>query len=275
MRAMRGVLLVALLAGTLARAQDRPNVVVILTDDLGYGDVSAYGATALKTPNIDRLAREGLRFTDAHAAAATCTPSRYALLTGEYAFRRPGTNVLPGDAGLVIDVAKTTMASMLRTAGYATAVIGKWHLGLGPEGGPDWNGEIAPGPGEIGFDYAFIMPATGDRVPTVYVENRRVVNLDPADPIRVSYDARVGNGPTGKDNPGLLSMHPSHGHDQTIVNGIGRIGYMAGGSRALWKDEDMAQVFSSKATAFIEQRVRRDRNKPFFLYFATHDPHVP
>ena len=260
-----------LLLCSAAWAQERPNIVLIYVDDLGYGDASAYGAKRLKTPHLDRLAREGLRFTDGHAPAATCTPSRYALLTGEYAFRKKGTNVLPGDASLVIEPGRETIASMLRRGGYATGVVGKWHLGLGPQGGPDWNGEVTPGPNEIGFDYSFIMAATGDRVPTVYVEDRRVVGLDPADPIRVRYDAPIGDWPTGKGRPDLLKMHPSHGHDMTIVNGVSRIGYMTGGRAALWKDEDMADVFTRKAVSFIE----KNRARPFFLYFATHDPHVP
>ena len=254
-----------------ASAQDRPNIVLIMTDDLGYGDVSAYGATAIQTPNVDRLAKEGLRFTDAHSSAATCTPSRYALITGEYAWRKPGTGVLPGNAALIIEPGRMTLPSVLKRGGYATGVVGKWHLGLGPQGGPDWNAEITPGPNDVGFDYSFVMAATGDRVPTIYIENRRAVRADTADPISVSYSKPIGDWPTGKDHPELLKMHPSHGHDQTIVNGISRIGYMTGGKAALWKDEDMADVFTSKAVSFIDSH----KDQPFFLYFATHDPHVP
>jgi arylsulfatase A-like enzyme len=130
---------------------------------------------------------------------------------------------------------------------------------------------IRPGPLEIGFDYGFILPATGDRVPCVYVENHRVVGLDPNDPIAVSFGSPVGNEPTGKDHPELLTLHPSHGHNQTIVNGISRIGYMRGGQSARWKDEDIADVLTRKAVAFVEQHASR----PFFLYFATHEIHVP
>ena len=262
------------LAGLPLAAQARrgrpANMVLIYADDLGYGDVSCYGARRIRTPHIDRLAREGLRFTHAHSPSATCTPSRYALLTGEYAWRRPGTGVLPGDARLIIEPGRPTLPAMLRAQGYATGVVGKWHLGLGA-GELDWNGEIRPGPLEIGFDYAFLIPATGDRVPCVYVENHRVVNLDPADPIRVSYTTPFPGEPLGRTHPELLRMHPSHGHDMAIVNGISRIGYMTGGKKALWVDEEMADVITGKAVEFIE----RNRSRPFFLYFATHDIHVP
>ena len=264
--------LFSLAAGLNLRAAALPNIVFIYADDLGYGDVGCYGATKVKTPNIDRLGQEGLRFTDAHCASATCTPSRYGLLTGEYPWRKAGTGVLPGDAALIIEPGRTTLPSVLQKAGYTTAVVGKWHLGLGPgPGKTDWNAEIKPGPLEIGFDYGFLMPATGDRVPCIYVENHRVVGLDPKDPIRVSFAQPLKEEPTGRDRPDLLKMHPSHGHDMTIVNGISRIGCMTGGKSARWKDEDMADDFTQKAVQFIE----RNQGKPFFLYFATHDIHVP
>ncbi len=254
-----------------AQRSDRPNVVIVYADDLGYGDVSSYGATRVRTPSIDSVAAQGLRFTHAHSTSATCTPSRYGMLTGEYPWRRQGTGVLPGDAALIIEPGRTTLASILRKGGYATGVVGKWHLGLGPAGGPDWNGAIAPGPLQIGFDYAFLMPATGDRVPTVYVRNDRVVGLDPRDPIAVSFKGPIGSDPTGKERPDLLRVHPSHGHDQTIVNGVSRIGFMSGGRAARWKDEDMADVFAGDAVKFIETH----KDRPFFLFFSTHDIHVP
>ncbi|MGV3503560.1 MAG: sulfatase family protein [Adhaeribacter sp.] len=253
------------------QAQQKPNVVIIYADDLGYGDLGSYGATQVKTPNLDKLASQGLRFTRAYATSATCTPSRFSMLTGKYAWRKQGTGIAPGDAALIIPTHMATLPGMLQQAGYQTAVVGKWHLGLGPAGGPDWNGEIKPGPLEIGFDYCFMMPATGDRVPCVYMENRRIVDLDPADPIRVSYKDKIGSEPTGKENPELLKMKPSHGHDQTIVNGVSRIGYMTGGTKARWIDEDMADVLTNRAIAFIE----KNKKGPFFLYFATHDIHVP
>ncbi len=251
-------------------AETRPNILLIYADDVGYGDVGCYGAKRVKTPHIDRLAKAGVRFTDAHSSSATCTPSRYSMLTGEYAWRKKGTGVLPGDARLIIDTQRPTIATMLKQAGYRTGVVGKWHLGLGT-GNVDWNTEIKPGPLEIGFDSAFLMPATGDRVPCVYVKDRRVLNLDPKDPIRVDYTKPIGNEPTGRKNPELLRMHPSHGHDMAIVNGVSRIGYMTGGKSALWNDETMAATFVDAAIQFIDQSAKQ----PFFLYFATHDIHVP
>lgn len=265
-----------LFAGMAASGQEaksrKPNIVLIYTDDLGYGDVSSYGTSAIPTPNIDRLAKAGVRFTNAHATSATCTPSRFSLLTGKYAWRKEGTGIAPGDATLLIPVSTTTLPGLLQKAGYNTGVIGKWHLGLGDGKGADWNGKISPGPLEIGFDYSFLIPATGDRVPCVFVENHHVVNLDKNDPITVSYTAPLDpNAPTGKKNPELLKLHPSHGHDMTIVNGISRIGYMTGGQSALWRDEDFADVLVQKANAYITAQ----KAAPFFLYFSTHDIHVP
>ncbi|MGE0104161.1 MAG: sulfatase-like hydrolase/transferase [Blastocatellales bacterium] len=266
------VALSALLTQQEVVAQSRPNIVLIYADDIGYGDLGAYGATAVKTPNVDRLAKRGRLFTSGYASSATCTPSRYSMLTGQYAFRKRGTGVLPGDAAMIIESGRMTMASIMRQAGYSTGVVGKWHLGLGETGKTiDWNGEIKPGPLEIGFDYSFIMAATGDRVPTVYVENHRVVGLDPNDPIKVDYKQPFPGQKTGVTHRNELKMDWSHGHNNSIVNGIGRIGFMIGGNSALWVDEDMADVFTRKAVSFIEER----KDKPFFLYFATHDIHVP
>ncbi|MCR6643049.1 MAG: sulfatase-like hydrolase/transferase [Sporocytophaga sp.] len=210
-------------------------------------------------------------FTRAYTTAATCTPSRYSLLTGEYPWRKTGIKVLAGDATALIKSGRPTIASVFRNAGYETAVVGKWHLGLGDSLAPDWNSTIKESPNDIGFKYSFIMAATGDRVPTVYVENSKVVNLDPVDPITVNYKNKIGNDPIGREHPELLKVKHSHGHDFTIVNGVGRIGYMSGGNKARWVDEDMADTFTNKAVGFIET----NKDKPFFLYFATHDVHVP
>lgn len=248
----------------------RPNIILIYADDLGYGDISINGATRVQTPNIDRIAREGLNFSDGHSAAASCTPSRYAMLTGEYAFRKKGTGILPGDAALIIEPGRATMASILQKAGYKTGVVGKWHLGLG-NGGVDWNMDVKPGPLEVGFDSSYIMAATGDRVPCVFLKDHRVVGLDPKDPIKVSYQTPFPGEPLGSTHPQMLKMHPSHGHDMALIKGISRIGYMTGGKSALWVDEDFADVITREAGAFIE----RHKAEPFFLYFATHDIHVP
>ncbi len=249
----------------------KPNVIVIYVDDLGFGDLGCYGSKTIKTPNIDQLARKGLLFTQAHTTSATCTPSRYSLLKGEYAFRRKDTGVATGDASALIPAGQQTVATIFSKAGYTTAAIGKWHLGLGPLGGPNWNGKIEHGPLDIGFKEAFILPATGDRVPCVYIENDHVRNLNAQDPIEVNYLKKIGSMPTGKENPELLKMKHSHGHDNTIVNGVGRIGFMVGGKQALWDDEDMAQTLANKAKSFMI----RNQKSPFFLYFATHDIHVP
>lgn len=252
----------------------KPNVIVILTDDVGYGDISCYGGKDIYTPNIDYLASHGVRFTNGHAAASTCTPSRYSILTGQYAFRNKQAHILPGSAPLIIAPERTTLGKIFQRAGYNTAAIGKWHLGLGPDpGGADWNGVIKPGPDEVGFDYSFIIPATPDRVPCVYVENHHVYHLDHRDPIMVSYQHPVGNLPTGTKDPQLLWMKtsPGQGHLGTIINGISRIGWMSGGRSAWWVDSTISQVMTDKVVNFIKE----NRHHPFFIYFACHDVHVP
>lgn len=253
-------------------SENRPNIIVLYADDLGFGDVGCYGATRVPTPNIDRLSAEGLRFTQGYATAATCTPSRYSLLTGSYPWRNTQAHILAGDAPLIIPPGSPTLPSMLREAGYATGVVGKWHLGIGT-GAPDWNRALPGVPLDVGFDSSYIMAATNDRVPCVYLDGRHVDGLDPADPIEVTYDrARAFPGiPTGRDNPELLRMKYSHGHDMSIVNGVSRIGFMRGGRSALWVDEEMAEVFLDKAVSFVAEH----RESPFFLYYAFHQPHVP
>jgi len=248
----------------------QPNIIIIYLDDLGYGDVGIYGATGIKTPNIDSLATNGIKFTQGYASSATCTPSRYALLTGIYPWRNKNAKILPGTAPLIIDTNQMTIPKMLKQKGYHTGIVGKWHLGLGT-GTVDWNKRISPGPNEVGFDYAYIMAATQDRVPTVYIENGYVVGLDPKDPIEINYEENFKGEPTGKLNPELLTMKWHHGHDNSIVNGIPRIGYMKGGEKAKWSDVDMADHFLAKAKAYIKSH----KNEPFFLYYALQQPHVP
>lgn len=252
---------------------EKPNIIVIYADDLGPGDLGCYGATAVKTPHADRLAREGILFSNAYACSSTCTPSRYGLLTGVYPWRQKNTGIARGDAPMIIRKDQYNVAGMLTKAGYSTGVVGKWHLGLG-EGdfnNQNWNGKIVPGPYELGFGYSFLIPATGDRVPCVFIENQRIVNLDPNDPIEISYTTPFEGVPLGGDQLESLKLQPSVGHDQAVVNSISRMGYMRGGKSAWWKDETMADTITLKATQFIE----RNRNNPFFLYFATHDIHAP
>lgn len=264
----------ALFAGQLCSAEPPPNIVIIMADDLGYGDLGCYGARAIPTPHIDRLAAQGCRFTQAYAPSATCTPSRYAMLTAEYPWRQPPkkTSILDGDAPLAIDVSRPTLASFLRDAGYATGLVGKWHLGLGDGVAPvNFNGEIAPGPLETGFDSAFFIPATVDRVPCVFIDGHRVAQLDPADPISVSYVRRIGDEPVGHEHPELLAYPADRQHADTIINGISRIGHMSGGHAARWKDDQIADVIARRAKDFIAAH----RVGPFFLYLGAHDPHVP
>ena len=251
---------------------ESPNIIIIYADDVGYGDLGCYGATGVDTPNLDRLARSGVRFTSAYATASTCTPSRYSLLTGEYAFRNREAIILPGNAPLIIDPTKPTIASLLKARGYATGLVGKWHLGLGSASEPlDWNGEIAPGPREVGFEYSYHMAATGDRVPTVFIENGRIKNLDKNDPVEVNYEHLVGNEPTGISHPQMLLTQADEQHAKTIVDGTSRIGYMSGGQSARWTDTEMPDNFLRQALKFVET----NQHQPFFLFYATHENHVP
>ena len=249
---------------------DRPNVIIILADDLGYGDVSAYGSGTIDTPCIDRLAEEGVRLDNAYSTSATSTPSRYALMTGMYPWKNSNARILDGDAPLIISENQFTLPKMMQGIGYSTAAIGKWHLGMG-KGNVDWNITVRPGAKEVGFDYSYIIAATNDRVPTVYVENGDVVGLEADDPIYVDYSENFEGEPTALDHPEMLRMEWSHGHNNSIVNGIPRIGYMKGGEKARWKDEEMAERFSLKVKEFIAE----NKDRPFFLYYGLHEPHVP
>jgi arylsulfatase A-like enzyme len=251
----------------------QPNFIIIYADDLGFGDLGSYGASGIPTPHLDKMAEEGLRFTNSYATAATCTPSRYSLLTGSYPWRNPKAKILKGDAPMIINQDERTLPSTLAEAGYATAVIGKWHIGLG-DGTINWNGDIKPCPLDVGFEKSYIMAATNDRVPCVYVDGRNVDNLDPNDPITVIYGGEnpFPEVPTGKDRPELLNMrHSDHQHWDTIVNGVGRIGFCRGGKSAEWKDETMTDVFLERAKDYVSE----NKDNPFFLYYALHQPHVP
>ena len=263
-------LLVMIASLSLLPAAEKPNVILIMADDLGWGDISCNGATAIKTPHIDQLAAEGLRFTSGYCSASTCTPTRYSLLTGTYAFRAERTGIAPPNGPAIIKPGTPTFASIVQQSGYKTAVIGKWHLGLG-DPKPDWNGELKPGPLEIGFDHCLLLPTTNDRVPQVYVEDHRVRNLDPADPLWVGDQKPAPDHPTGITHRDTLKLDWSHGHNATIHNGISRIGFYTGGQKARYRDEDLADEWVKESRTWIAAH----KDKPFVLFFAAHDIHVP
>ena len=234
----------------IAAAADKPNVVLIFADDLGYGDLGCYGATKIQTPNIDRLAKEGRRFTDAHSASAVCSPSRYGLMTGRYPLRRNFWGPVSLRQGLTIDVDRLTMASLLNDAGYDTTCIGKWHLGFGGRQ-PDWNGELKPGPLELGFDSYFGIPSVNSGPPFVYVEDHRVVDFDPSDP--------------------FVYRETSATRKYPEKSGYGAIG----GAKAAhdrYVDDQIATTLTHRAAQWLKQR---DRDTPFFLYLATTNIHHP
>ncbi len=241
------IVLAAAVAPAATPAADKPNIVLIFADDLGYGDLGCYGATKVKTPHIDRLASQGRRFTDAHSASAVCTPSRYALLSGEYPFRREVWGPAMNQSALLIDPDKTTLADLLKGQGYATACIGKWHLGFGSKPKPDWNAELKPGPLELGFDYYFGLPVVSSHPPFVLIENHRVLGLDPADPLVYGGEPPTTPYPEKMLRPGISGGKAAH---------------------ALYKDDQLGTQFAAKAVSFI----REHRDGPFFLYLAT--PHI-
>jgi len=273
MRFLCAILLSVFPALGQAAAAEKPNIIVIMADDLGYGDIGCYGAKPknLKTPHIDKLAANGLRFTSGYCSASTCTPTRFSFLTGKYAFRQSNTGIAPPNGPAIIQPGIETLPTLMKKAGYATAVIGKWHLGLGGPSGPDWNGELKPGPRDIGFDYCYLLPTTNDRVPQVYVENWRVKNLDPNDPLWVGRKKPSPDHPTGITHRSTLKMDWSHGHNSTIHNGISRIGFYTGGHAARFRDEDLADEWVNQSNKWIES----NKDNPFFLFFSSHDLHVP
>lgn len=248
-----------------ARAQDRPNVVLILADDLGYGDLGCYGATKVQTPNIDRLAQEGRRFTDAHSPASVCTPTRYNLLTGRYAWRTwVQSSCVWANDPLLIEKDRFTLADLFHGEGYRTACIGKWHLGFGSPDmpgwddvlGPDYNRELRPGPLECGFDYFWGVPHVG-QLPHVIIENHRILGLKPGDPIHITPDPRVGY---EKD----YLHRPRNGW-------TARLG-TKGGKTAQYQHENLALRLTDRTVNWLTDQ---DDQQPFFLYVAHRNIHGP
>lgn len=235
-------------------SEPSPNVVLIFADDLGYGDLGCYGATKVQTPNIDRLAKQGRRFTDAHSASAVCTPSRYGLLTGEYPVRKGIWGPCNHNQPLLIDIDKLTIGKVFQNQGYSTAAVGKWHLGFGT-GPTDWNKPLRPGPLDVGFDYYFGVPKVNSGFPYVYVENDRIVGWDPADPL-VFGKPPFSKTPTFP--PAASQKNPNQ---------------FSGAVKAheIYDDERTATLLVEKSVNWIEQ----NKQKPFFLYLPTTNIHHP
>ncbi|MBM3854413.1 MAG: arylsulfatase [Verrucomicrobia bacterium] len=227
-----------------AASTGSPNIIVILADDFGWGSLGCYGAAGLRTPHLDRLAREGRRFTHAYAPGSVCSPTRYGLMTGRYYWRTSVKDgqVLNGNAPLHIETTRTTLASLCRGRGYATAAFGKWHLGLGAqERIMDWSVALKPGPRDLGFDYFFGLAANPWNGPHYYLENEGVLGRLPGHKVELS------------------------GQRETATST---------GLKELWQEADIMTTLTGKVTGWIE----RNRAKPFFVYYAPnaiHEPVVP
>ncbi len=247
--------------GTLCAKQSQPNVIFIMADDIGYGDLSCYGAELVNTPNLDKLAEEGRAFTDAHSACSVSTPSRYSMLTGQYPSRGTDRRENPGagiwaplrlNAPLIVETDLMTVPKVMQRQGYKTACIGKWHLGFGDTEPTNWNKDLSPGPNAVGFDYYFGIPHVTSSPPYVFVRNNKVVGLDPNDPILLKTP----------DNPAPLAktqIYPNKGKNK-----------FTGGAKAhsLYKDNEMGIKMAEESVDWI----KKNKNNPFFLYLAT--PHI-
>lgn len=229
---------------------DKPNVIIINADDLGYGDIGSYGAKLVKIPGMDRLAKEGRMFLDAHSASSICTPSRYALITGQYPCRINLYEPIFLKSPLVIETNQITIAEVMKRAGYATAIIGKWHLGFGKDSIMDWNKELKPGPLELGFDYFFGIPVVSSHPPFVYVENHHICGYDPKDPIVYGKHAETRWFPEKFDMNAIWGARAAH---------------------ALYDDRSVGTTLKNKAVSWIKEH----KKKPFFLYLATNNIHHP
>jgi arylsulfatase A len=240
--------------------EKKPNVILIYADDLGYGDLSCYGATKVKTPRIDSLATEGRLFTDGHSPSAVCTPSRYSLLTGEYPFRKNIYSPIFIKSKLVVPEDTFTVADLMKSAGYKTGIIGKWHLGFQDNTPVDWNAPLKPGPLELGFDYYYGVPTVNSHPPFVYVENHHVVGhiYDPESPDYDPFDYKKGAG-----KQGYTEKH----HEKLKLDDIGG----AKAAHALFKDNEVGLHLADKAINWIDS----NKDDPFFLIFSTTHIHHP
>lgn len=229
-----------------ADSGEKPNIIFIMADDIGYNDLSCYGQKSFATPSTDRLAQEGIRFTDAHAPSAVSSPTRYSVLTGTDPFRRYHTShVLFNGEPLMIGKQESTVASLLQQGGYSTGVIGKWHIGLGDTLPRDINNP-GRGPNDMGFDYSFLIPDGHNMHPRYYIENGRVVRYTPHNyRSEIKILDRVGYK--------LVQHIPSEKWENRRP------------------DDEISAMIADKADAFIEE----NKDQPFFLYYPTNTVHWP